>query len=136
MNNKNWPSDFPENCPPEEATVSGDVFYRLVDCIPPTKDDFLRSCDEPRNKGRDIKSASDVINVHGLSIFRDERDAWKTKDKYKRPMRNKKLVSGALNADLGVVAQTYTPSHHTLWLYENAEPEKVINNEVTRKTDV
>ncbi|CAD7507830.1 MULTISPECIES: hypothetical protein [Aeromonas] len=136
MNQNNWPSDFPENCPPKEAKASGDVFYRLVDSVPPTKDDFLRTCDEPRNKGRDIKSANDAVNIYGVSIFRDKNDAWKVKDKYKRPMKNKRLVSGALNSNLGVIAQTYKPSHHTLWLYENADPETVINQEVIRKTEV
>ena len=31
----NWPADFPDDCPPEDAVPAGGVYYRIVKNDPP-----------------------------------------------------------------------------------------------------
>ena len=132
MMKKEWPKDFPENCPPVSAVHTTDNFYRLVDNVPPTKMDFLRSRDEPKNIGKDY-GGKHFINSYGLSIFKEEKDAIDKQLLFSNATKNKKITHGNLNDDLGQIARTYRPSHHTLWLYQDAEPEKYLNLELKEK---
>lgn len=123
-----WPDDFPKNCPPDESIHSEDCFYRLVDSIPPTSDDFLRSRDEPAHKDKDL-SGDTLVCSYGTSIFTDQKDAFKTRKKYKRAMSKKRVAKGFIDQSLGKVKQTFTPSHHTAWFYDGSQPELVFLTE-------
>ena len=37
----NWPPDFPEDCPPEDAVPADGVYYRIVNNDPPQSSDFV-----------------------------------------------------------------------------------------------
>ncbi|MBL0605799.1 MULTISPECIES: hypothetical protein [Aeromonas] len=125
---KKWPADFPANCPPKTASHSKDKFYRLVDNFPPDSNDFLRTRDNPTQKDKDFHGAG-IINSYGTSFFSKIGDALSTKRKFKKAMASKKIASGVIGDDVGVVMQTYKPSHHTAWFYTDAVPENCFKTE-------
>lgn len=129
---RKWPEDFPENCPPDKAEHSTENFYRLVDSIPPTRNDFLRTRDEPKNIGNDFHGQH-LINSYGLSLFKDESEILAKKQLFSNAAKNKKITHGCLCDEIGQVAKTYSRSHYTLWLYQDSEPEKHLNIELKEK---
>ena len=36
-----WPSYFPDDCPPEQASVPNGIYYRIVRTDPPDQSDFV-----------------------------------------------------------------------------------------------
>lgn len=126
---KNWPVDFPKDCPPESSFESNDTFYRLVDVMPPTKDDFIRTRDNPSHKDKDHQGDA-LINSYGVSLFKEPKDAVNTKKRFKKAMAHKKIAGGVIDPDTGKLAQTGMPSHHTAWFYVGAEPELSFTNQV------
>ncbi|WP_346205372.1 MULTISPECIES: hypothetical protein [Aeromonas] len=125
---KKWPADFPEDCPPKSAFHSEDKFYRLVDNFPPDSRDFLRTRDNPVQKDKDFHGEG-IINSYGTSFFSKVGDAFAIKRKFRRAMASKKIASGVIGDNVGVVRQTYAPSHHTAWFYNGAAPETSFTTE-------
>lgn len=125
---KKWPADFPDNCPPSSAFHSKGTFYRLVDNFPPSSDDFLRTRDNPVQKDKDFHGDG-VVNSYGTSFFSEIKDALSTKRKFKKAMASKKIASGLIGSEIGVVKQTYKPSHHTAWFYSGVAPESAFFTE-------
>lgn len=111
----NWPEGFPNQCPPEDAVLSHDVFFRLIDADPVVESDFwshkLRldeGLDRPRRNDPDP-----CLSV-GVSVFDTADGANRARGAF-GALRTKKVAAGSL-AGSGVVKKTTrTEGHHTWW---------------------
>ena len=125
----NWPLDFPENCPELEKCLpaQGKVF-RMVDNVPPTELDFqITRIESP---GKTFSSNKEIKQSYGVSVWAKLQKIIRTKKRYpaENQFGNKKIVSGELVDDLGVIAKEKN-GHITLWLQIGAKPHLYINNE-------
>jgi hypothetical protein len=113
-----WPTYFPENCPPASAkdTEAGEV-YRLVDQNPPTEHDFI-----PHRLRFPEKIFLNECKACGLSILTRVEDIVKLRKRVPA-LRNKFIASGNLAPNMG--RMTHTPqngnSHHTWWIPNNVK---------------
>ena len=117
----NWPSYFPPECPPPDATVAEGEVYRLVAHNPPQPSDFVPLAIEQPH--RDF--ARCACKACGISLYRDPADIKRLQDRVPGH-RNKVLARGILDAQDGVMKPTPSEvaggaSHHTLWIPEGVE---------------
>ncbi len=103
-----FPEDWPEGCPPADATdASGEVF-RMARMNPPTDDDFKSFTELGIERG-------DPILCRGVSVFVLQTDAEHAARKFRN--MGKILTRGVLLAEHGKSKQTGKPSHTTWWPY-------------------
>lgn len=110
-----WPSDFPLQCPPEDAVDSNATFFRLVSASPPNESDFWShkarvdaGLDRPRT-GR-----VDECLAVGVSVF-DEAESALTMKAAVPALRDRHIAAGSMDGS-GVVKRTgKTDGHHTWW---------------------
>jgi hypothetical protein len=118
-----WPDNFPEACPPEEAADATGSFYRLVEANPPVARDFMSHI-ELQNAGIIPlkRSFADDCKAAGLSIFAERQDAENVRESV-GPLRSKLIAYGDIT-DQGVMRHTPSrhKSHHTWWLPVDTEP--------------
>ena len=83
-----WPADFPEDCPPEEATLANGVYYYIVKNDPPERSAIsYRYIAETGNYGPcDMSKAAIVTECQtmGLSVFADQTMPWRERRQYHR----------------------------------------------------
>jgi len=119
--NYDWPDDFIEGVPPEEATPAEGKAFRLVKVIPPNEDDFLQhNVEKPNYHYKDDRAKK---KGYGVSL-------WKTLHKIKRARKNYPahnqlgewlIASGELIAELGVIYKSKN-GHISLWKQKGAQP--------------
>lgn len=110
-----WPEDFPNQCPPEDAVPSSDTFYRLVDSDPVSEQDFY-SHKQRLELGLDrpMRTPPDACLAVGVSLFDGVESATATQRAF-GALRRKHLATGSL-AGSGVVKRTGNrEGHHTWW---------------------
>lgn len=115
-----FPSYFPENVPPKEATSEVIILYRLCKNEIPSPDDFIPFYlkNPERYKG--------MVNAYGLSVFPSPQDCLFAREK--SPLLRKRtnaVAFGQNNSDRGVILRngnTKNPAHITWWVYEGVEP--------------
>jgi hypothetical protein len=110
-----FPTDWPEECPPEDIPAAAAVYYRIVRNNPPSLDDF-RSYKELGLARRH----ADPCRRCGLSIFRTFDAAAVARSNF--PTLGEFIASGALDLSHGKVAQTGSNRYHcTWWPYESVD---------------
>lgn len=127
-----WPTDFPKGLPDNQDVIaaSGEV-CRLVDCIPPKDSDFKRHRDEKPDYTYNTEKKR--LLSYGVSFWSSVEAAKYVKAKYpaKEQFGLKKIVSGVLIPELGVIPKKKTRDGHvTLWKQVGAEPHKHVMDEV------
>lgn len=109
-----WPTDFPNQCPPEDAVASHDTFYRLVDSDQVSEQDFW-SYRQLLDAGveRPRKTHPDPCMAVGVSVFDTPENANRVRGAF-GALRSKRVAAGGLGGS-GVVKQTGRKGHHTWW---------------------
>lgn len=119
-----WPTDYPENCPPEEASPANGIYYYIVKSDPPQAGDFVSLYH--RNRELALRRVRNGIvtqcQTMGLSIFTDQSDAVARARQYAGI--GDKIAELALGPDAGTILPTPRgrDSHHTWWKAEDYEP--------------
>lgn len=118
--NYNWPSCFPVDVPGDDVIPAQGSVYRLVDCFPPTPNDFLIYREE--HPGYEY-SEENVRFSYGISLWNREKKVRQAKTNY--PADNqlglKKIALGNITSNLGVI-YTRKDGHITLWPQLQSEP--------------
>lgn len=115
-----YPSYFPDNCPPDEATDEEKVLFRLCSGSELSENDFLPLYNKNPEKW------ANTIQAYGISVLESKEDC----DRARRI--NGKLreqypfcASGKNNSYRGRILNTPSktnPRHFTWWVYEGVKP--------------
>lgn len=105
-----WPDFYPDDCPPEGAEDTDGVVFHLATDDPMPQSDLY---DTAYHRGAFIDR--DQCKRVSLSCFRDEEDLRETKANVPR-LSDRKIAKAELQPDYGKIRQTFTPSHHSLWI--------------------
>ena len=122
-----WPADFPDDCPPEEATPADGIYYYIVKNDPPQPSDFVSLYHRNRRLAeRRIRNGiATQCRTMGLSIFAVQNDA--IEQAQLTPQIGNKVAMLVLSQNAGSLL--YTPrkgdSHHTWWETEDCDPTKL-----------
>ena len=111
--NITWPDFFPEDCPPNDATLASGRAYRFVRRNPPESSDF-----QPYRKTGQ-RYDGDACEASALSILREISDV-RHMQRAVPGFRSRQVAVGDLR--VGVVKYTpgRTQSHHGWWLPDGA----------------
>ena len=117
----NWPPDFPEDCPPEDAVPADGVYYRIVNNDPPQSSDFVSVYHLRRERAmREVRRMSRTLcDTMGLSVYEDRDEAIKCALKYDNLGTH--IAAVELTPDSGKILRTrgLFPSHHTWWISDD-----------------
>ena len=108
----NFPANWPNDCPPQDAIdADGDV-YRIVDNNPPVLADLATHLETGR-----LPKALPCMRS-GLSVFREIRDA--AHQRQLIPKLGRWIAKGTLKTEQGKTKLTTgkQPTHTTWWAYE------------------
>jgi hypothetical protein len=110
-----FPVDWPDGCPPDDAVDAGGVFFRIVKSCPPVAADFVSHFES----GRMPKAP--VCLRCGLSVFEELRDA--IHQQRLLPNLGRLIAQGTLSADHGKTKLTTgkQPTHTTWWPYRGVD---------------
>lgn len=103
-----WPADFPDSCPPDDASEPSSRYWRLVSEDPPTGEDFLRPFETSRHW-----SATECQH-HALSLWTDRERCAQLRRTYPK-WRSHRVARVDLDARAGVVRQAGSDSQHYGW---------------------
>lgn len=124
----NWPLDFPENCPPPQASPANGIFYRIVKTDSPELRDFVSVYHEnPKRAESAIKSGNRTkCETMGLSVYADKNDAIDCAQRYRK--LGNMIAHLELVPTSGKTAPTYGgwPSHTTWWKAEGHDPVSLV----------
>lgn len=128
-----WPSDFPTGFPENQLDVipACGTACRLVDRIPPSRDDFQRHRDEKHDYNYNTERKR--LLSYGVSFWTTPEAAKLIKAKYPAPEQfgRKKIVSGEFVPTLGVILREEEHNPHlTLLMQVGAEPHNHFTHEV------
>ena len=118
---REFPSFFPQDCPPTEARPAVENFFRLVRTDPPGDNDFRSHVENDKRR-----RYPDMCKASGLSVFTKLEDIQKLKRRI-AALRERKVAKGKADAEDGMVLYTPTKeedSHHTWWLFEGVTVAK------------
>jgi hypothetical protein len=115
MMNLEFPSDWPDDCPPADAVDAEGCVYRIVKHDVPKDEDFQSHHETGR-----LRNAHPCLRC-GLSVFRDIQDAIHQKQLF--PKLGEWIARGALKAEHGMtkVTPTRLPTHTTWWPYSGVQ---------------
>lgn len=113
--NFNWYEDLPPDCPPEEARIPNiEQFFRLVDSIPPSIEDFYSNMMLYPNR-----DYNDECKARAVSLLKTVKDCIKKK---KFPsLRDKLIVKITLDRTSGVILRT-NRKHYSWWMSSDFNP--------------
>lgn len=104
-----WPGHFPCGCPPIDATrLDGDVYY-LVAAVTPTPADFLCALDLKKFKNHPLcirASLSCAVTYEEIVERRANVPL----------LRSHSIAKATLGDSHGVIKQTYSSGHYSMWL--------------------
>ena len=127
MTSWNWPADFPDDCPPEQASPADGTYYRIVKNAPPDSEDFVSLYDSDQNRAMSIvrQGTRTECETMGLSVYTDRDDAVNCALQY--PKIGDRVASVALTPVSGKVLYTggRFPTHHTWWKPVDFDPTGV-----------
>lgn len=111
----NFPTDWPDNCPPLDAEDADGIVFRLVKNDPPQEKDL-----ESHHESGRLPKAPPCLRC-GLSVFRELRDA--AHQRHLLPKLGKWIARAALQAEHGKIKPTPTkiPTHATWWAYDGVQ---------------
>jgi hypothetical protein len=105
----NWYEELPPNCPPEEASIPNDMYFRLGS-IPPDDSDFWSH----RRRFPAKKFHVNECVARSLSVFDDLTAAERLKNLLPT-MRSKPIFQIDLTEKDGLIQQTGNDEHHFSW---------------------
>lgn len=110
-----FPTDWPANCPPQDAIDADGVVFRLVRNDPPQHKDL-----ESHHESGRIPKAPPCLRC-GLSVFRELRDAAHLR--HLMPKLGKWIAQATLQANHGKTKLTkgQQPTHTTWWAYDGVQ---------------
>lgn len=115
-----YPSYFPEDCPPDEATDEEKVLFRLCSGTELTENDFLSLYNMNPEKW------VNKIQAYGISVLESKEDCDRARRiNGKLRKRYPYCASGKNNAERGRILNTPSntnPRHFTWWVYEGIKP--------------
>jgi hypothetical protein len=106
---REWPALFPPGCPPGDANPANGSYYYLVINNPPNSED-MKSASE-----RGVFLGEDECERASLSCWSDVASAKGLKSNVPR-LRGTYIAKFRLEPKHGMIKQTRSPSHHSLWL--------------------
>ncbi len=122
--NSEWLEDLNisgEICPPENAKAEDDIFYRLVENIPPKKEDFYSQHKLNSFKGK--KTCSEC-EFRACSIFYNKEDCERL-TKLGKKHRDKRVFGFRFKSQFGVLQRTQiggSKSHYSWWVSRKFDP--------------
>lgn len=105
-----FPSDWPESCPPGDAVDADGEVFRIVSRVPLAAEDFLTSFENGAFPHR-----PPCLRC-GLSVHQILSDAIHTRTKY--PKLGSRIARATLAKDFGKMKPTGAGSHITWWVYK------------------
>jgi hypothetical protein len=102
-----YPPDWPENCPPQDATPAGGDLYRIVSSNPPRIDD-LESYEELGTPARGSECRRRAISVFETREMACHRLRYS-------PYLGSAVAKGTLDATHGKLKLTNAKSGHIAW---------------------
>lgn len=112
-----WPDWFPSDCPPAQAREAVGRFYRLVDDVTPTEQDFwsARELVAAGIKRRQHWSDDQEWKAVACSVYADLKDAQSARDSF-GALKAKVIAGGDIDGP-GKVLDTPSQgnSHHSWW---------------------
>ena len=112
-----WPADYPENCPPEDAEPASGTVYMLTHS-PFEPRDFLSL--KARMPNKSFNKPMLECRARGLSVLRDRHDAERLRKRVTRLQSFNGLAVANPTADQGLMKSTPSSlagdSHHTWWV--------------------
>lgn len=114
MSNK-FPSDWPDECPPQDAEDAAGIVFRLVKNVPPQDKDM-----KSHHESGKLPHAPACLRC-GLSVFRELRDA--AHQRHLMPRLGKWIARATLQAEHGKTKLTkgQQPTHTTWWTYDGVQ---------------
>ena len=120
----NWPPDFPDDCPPEQAYPADGTYYRIVKNDPPGLGDFVSLYDLDQDRAMSVvrRRIRTECETMGLSVYLDIDDAMDCARQY--PKIGNHVAGVALTSVSGKVLHTggRFPTHHTWWKVSAFDP--------------
>ena len=125
----NWPTEFPEDCPPTQALAANGSYYRIVKSDTRGRDDFVplyvqskRRAELEVRKGRRT-----LCETFGLSVFSDRNDAVQCASQY--PNIGNMIANVNPTSSCGKILHTggRFASHYTWWIVEGFDPTTVVS---------
>jgi hypothetical protein len=118
----NFPTHFPNGCPPSSAEDARGEVYRFVRNDPPRAGDFISHFvgNKPHDAGKKCQAC-------GLSVLRSEQDV-KEARRLSPWFKKRKVAKARLSPDWGKLDKTESrnvPNHHTWWVSEDKQPETI-----------
>jgi hypothetical protein len=117
-----FPSNYPQNCPPQNAVDADIVVYRTVANDPPLAGDFQSYVEAGKVKKRP------KCNDHSVSVMRSKEDAVHHREVFGGNIGGKFIAVGTLLPAHGKTeGSSYGnfPSHTDWWPYENVQRHTV-----------
>ena len=126
----NWPADFPEDCPPEQAAPADGTYYRIVRNDPPDASDFVSVYHLNRRRAeRAIRRGERTqCETVGLSVYADRNDAVECAISFKGI--GDKIARVDLSPEAGKMLKTDGgyPSHYTWWKERSFEATRSVQS--------
>ena len=123
-----FPSDFPKDCPPNDAITPDGVYYRITRRDPPTSDDFLSTLLKDRRLAE--KRIGDgkytLCETMGISVFGDFQHVLQYAMQF--PMLGDFIATVHIHPSHGRIKATGLGhmSHHTWWLSASCQPLRLV----------
>ena len=125
----NWPTEFPEDCPPTQALAANGSYYRIVKSDPPGRDDFVPLYLQNKRRAEIIieKRRYTLCETLGLSVYATRNDAVQFAGLF--PQIGNMIAKVNPTSSCGKVLPTGSgfTSHHTWWIVEGFDPTTVIS---------
>lgn len=121
-----WPDNFPDACPPEDAQLQSISAYLLVHSpILPTDFHSLKQ----RHPEQTFPNLELECQAYGLSVFEKIEHLRRVRSRVRR-LRHRAIAVGNLTPEAGVVKPTssrFGDSHRTWWVPIDVKPWKLFH---------
>lgn len=105
-----WPDFYPGDCPPADAEDADGIVFHLVTDNPMPQSDLFDTAYH-----REAFLENDECIRVSLSCHREEEDSRELREVVPR-LSDRKIARAKLMPEYGKLKQTFTPSHHSLWI--------------------
>lgn len=125
MAGNKWPSDYPTHIkvPPVEAKPAKIKLYRMVENLPPIKEDFVASYKDPRQKKLiNIPKFKNMPKFYGTSCNLNSAPLANLIADLPQKFGNKKIAVGEVDETHGVLHQD-EETHVSVWFYDGVYPK-------------
>jgi hypothetical protein len=115
----NWPTYYPESCPPQDSLETDGQVYRLVSADGPAENDFLPYWIKCPQRREEFQVKNQVCESCGLSVYRSLEDI----KRLQRRIRHLPEKIGVANLDhsKGRIKRTFGKTHYTWWVPVSVE---------------